>query len=126
MRSIINAIPLIVLWFIILDENIFMSLIKNQGFRVPLFIVVIAASISWSYEVLKKLRLYTKAFRIRLIPSRLVVSIVFFTLLLVAKAIYSWQTSNWRLFVGGAFFTIFYFLIFWKRIYSRPEEKAES
>ncbi|MGB9716849.1 MAG: hypothetical protein ACP5PQ_02665 [Thermoproteota archaeon] len=126
MWSIITLIPLILLWFIILDENMFMSLIRNQGSRVPLIIVAIAASTSWTYGVLKRLRLYTRVLQIKLLPGRLMVSIVFFTLLLTAKAIYSWQTQNWGLLVGGIFFATFCFLLLWKLVYGHPEEKAKS
>lgn len=63
-----------------------MSLIKNEDSRIPLVIVAVAASISWTYGVLK--RLYG-VLQMKLLPGRLIVSIVFFTLLLAAKAIYS-------------------------------------
>ncbi|MBO3755016.1 MAG: hypothetical protein FGF53_09120 [Candidatus Brockarchaeota archaeon] len=118
-------IPLIVLWFIILNENVFMSLIENRGFRIPLIIVAVAASISWTCGVLKKLRVYG-VIQIKLLPGRLMLSIVFFTLLLTAKAVYSWQTQKWELFVGGVFFAIFCLLFLWKLVYSHPEGKAES
>ncbi|MBO3797972.1 MAG: hypothetical protein QXS04_02475 [Thermoproteota archaeon] len=69
----------------------FTSLIKNQGFGAALVIAASAASISWTYEVLKKLY---RVLQIKLLPGRLIISIGFFTLLLTAKAIYSWQTQN--------------------------------
>jgi len=58
--------------------------------------------------------------------------ILFFAMFVTADFLYSVQTQNWRVFIGGIIFVAFYFLVLRKMVSksieraSFPEEKAES
>ena len=128
--SIITGVPIALLCLVVIDENVFVSIFGTLDSRLPLGIIAIALLVSWTYYTLMKLK-GVKMLQILQSPNTLLMQILFFAILMTADFLYSLQTQNWRVFIGGLVFIAFYFLVLRKmqtkevERASFPEEKGE-
>jgi len=110
LEAVISAIPVVLVWCVVLNESLYVGLFGTTSGRVPLGIMALATTISWTYWTLKRFS-EVRIVQVKWLPSVSTNSLVFVTLVFLANVIFWAQTGDSRYLLAGIVFPVFYALI---------------
>jgi len=110
LEAAISAVPILLIWCVVLNEGLYVGLLGTTSGRVPLGVGILATTISWVYWTLRR---FSEAgiVQVTWLPSVSTNSLVFVTLIFLANVIFWAQTGDSRYLLAGIIFPVFYALI---------------